>query len=760
MTRVTAPPRPARAVLLTRAAFTLLVTFVVLAAATFDGILNPERRLQSVVLLGAVVLLWLFSRWRGKWPWYSTRLDFAILLWCAAFALSLLANSDVWRRSAIGLWYMGLYIAAWYALQDALANGGLRRAWLIDALLITGVPVIFVGFAQIELALVGGLELPRPVGTLGNANAFGAFLVLLLPMVLGRLASIRKPLPRTLLAVYAVGVVVMLLLSFSRGAWIGGAVALLVWGVLRFPVRRTWAKIPSRTRRILLVTGIIVITVTLLFTIQSFSILGRGLELRTWIYETALHIFSQNPLAGSGLFTFGAGLSQYNSLPPAEPHSHAHNVILQVAAELGIIGLVALAFTAWAILRAALRTMRDRDSIAVMGLAAFAGFIAHQMVDLPAMMPALALLALITLALFMPPSEQPAPASLRTRLMPVLVAILAVILAATGIWSAINYRAFITALSEGIVRDEYRAAAAKVLTLAADDSSLAIYPQQVGMLLGLAAAEGDDAATTDAIAQFRRFVALEPHYASGWANLAALYFANGDLTPAADAMRKAVELAPLSWSLMYRYGVYAEAAGDVEGARQAYGRTQSLNSGAFLLPEWNQSPLRREIEIDDAKIFPPVRVLLLLEQGDAATARQVWDQAAADGILVNSSSNHVTYMLLSLAEGNAAAAESALQAARAAADDRTSRAWVYVGAALLEPAHFDEQIANARIALQPALPTDADWAFGENISYIQYLSLAIPRQFLPQVGYTEIETPLLYLLNTPDALARLSTLAQ
>jgi tetratricopeptide (TPR) repeat protein len=338
----------------------------------------------------------------------------------------------------------------------------------------------------------------------------------------------------------------------------------------------------------------------------------------------------------------------------------------------------------------------------------------------------------------------------------VLSAVLSLALVATAVWSAINYRAFITALGEGVTSGDYRAAATKIQTLAAADPNLAIYPQQAGMLLGLAAGAGDKAATTDAIAQFRRFTALEPYYASGWANLAALYFANGDLTPAADAMRKAVELAPLSWSLMYRYGIYAEAAGDVEAARQAYARTQALNSGAFLLPDWNQSPLRREIEIDDGEIFPSVRVLRLLEQGDAASARQVWDQAVADGIIVNSSTNHVTDMLLLMAEGDTAAAESALQAARAAADDRTSRAWVYVGAALFEPAHFDEQIANARIALQPALPTASDWAFGENISYIQYLSLAIPRQFLPQVGYSEIEIPLIYLLNTPDALTRLS----
>ncbi len=739
--------------LLVRALVALVVSYTLLAGATFDGILNTERRLLSVVILGIASIVWLVMRWRGGWRWYTSDLDLPILLWCGAFTVSLLANAESWRRISIGLWFMALYVVTWYALQDMLANGKLRREWLVDALLIAGVPVAFVGFAQLQLALVSGMALPRPVGTLGNANSLAALLVLLLPLVAGRLFMARAALPRTLLGVYAAALLLLLLLSFSRGGWVGGAVALLVWAGLHFPLRRLWSKLSRARRRIALALVVLVGAAGVFVMVQTLELNGRGLDLRAWIYETALQAFFERPLTGTGLFTFGVDLARLNSLPPLEPHSHAHNLILHVAAELGVVGLLALGVSAALVLRAFLRLFHTRDAVSVMGAAAFAGFIAHQMFDLPAMMPALALVALVALLLFVTPAPLPTTSHQRSRWQPALVISLALLLTLSGIWSALNYRSFISALSDGAGRGAYRAAAERVQALANGDPALAIYPQQAGMLLSLAADEGDAPALREAIAQFRRYTALEPSYASGWANLAALYAAAGELTPAEDAMRKTVELAPQSWVLVYRYAQYAEAAGSLEVARQAYARALALNSSLFLLPDWNQSPLRREITIDEAAVYPPVRVLLLLERGDLAGARQL--ASAERATFVDFSANHVILALLAGAEGSQNSAEAALQKARALATDRNSRAWVYLGMALLEPAQFDELFANARLALQPALPTDADWALGANIGYIQYLSLAIPRQFVPQLGYAETDPALLRLLENPTALADL-----
>lgn len=739
--------------MVTRFFFSLLVIYIILAGATFDGILNAERRLQSVIILALVTTVWLWKR--RRWNWHPTVLDLPILLWCGTFVLSLLANTEAWRRIAIGLWYMGLYILAWYALQDALANRALRRVWIVDALLIAGVPVVFVGFAQIQVALMAGQPLPRPVGTLGNPNTLGALLVVLIPLALGRLFMLRTPLLRVLLAVYSLALFALLALSFSRGGWLGGAVTLTVWIVLRFPLRQFWTSL-SRTRQVVMVvTLLILLGIGTAVMFRSFSIGGRSLDVRTWIYDTAIQLFSEKPLTGSGLFTFGAGLSRLNSLPPLEPHSHAHNFILHVAAELGIAGLVVLALTAWYMFRR-LRALEKRDPIATMGIAAFAGVVAHHMVDVPAMMPALAFAALLVLALFITPNEETITKEkvAAQRWQPRLIAAASLVLFATGVWSALNYREYINALSEGIAHETYRDAAVRVESLAANDPSLAVYAQQAGLLLGFAAEQGDADTISEGIDQFRRYTELEPSYSSGWANLAALYSAAGETELAAETMQKAVILAPESWSLNYRYGVYAEAAGQLETAQQAYVTAFEYNNTLMFLPEWESSSIRRAVWRSGESLEAYPQTIRLLEQGDVEGARTAWAQGNYEN--ADFSNVHIIYMWFALADRDTNRAEAELQAARRAAVDANSRAWVYLGEAYLNSSDFAQAIIASK-ALRETPLTSTDWALGANINYIQYLTLAIPRQFLPQVGYSEDDLILRYLLDNPEGLERIRT---
>ena len=124
--------------LLLRLILILINLYTLLIGSTFNGILQPNIRLISMCGLIVLAAIWLFTRARNRWTWHRTPLDAAIPLWIVAFTISLIANTDEWRRIVMGLWYMGAYVVLWYALTDAIANCFLNRAALIDSLLIVG----------------------------------------------------------------------------------------------------------------------------------------------------------------------------------------------------------------------------------------------------------------------------------------------------------------------------------------------------------------------------------------------------------------------------------------------------------------------------------------------------------------------------------------------------------------------------------------------------------------------------------------------
>lgn len=227
---------------ISRALLTLLFTYIIAIGATFNGVISPDFKPLTLALLAVVAGLWLIVRWRRGWRWHHTPLDAVMLLWALAFVVALLANQDVWRRSLMAFWYMAVYIGTWYILQDVLANGGVSRAALIDASLITGLIVMLFGYLQVygwvktQLPLIlnnrAAFDLPRPVSTLGNTNALGTFMIVLTAFALGRLVVVKNTPGRIIMGIYSGLAILLAVLTYSRGTWLGLGAALGVFGCL------------------------------------------------------------------------------------------------------------------------------------------------------------------------------------------------------------------------------------------------------------------------------------------------------------------------------------------------------------------------------------------------------------------------------------------------------------------------------------------------------------------------------------------------
>jgi O-antigen ligase len=750
----------------------LVLVYAVIIGGSYTGILTPQFRLFSIVALSVLIMIWLVYRWRHGWRWHATALEGAFLLWALAFAVSLAGNAESWRRIAIALWYMGLYVGLWYALHDALANRGLQRRTLVDALLFTALIVVIFGYVQMvswaasTLPLMSAgiipFDLPRPVSTLGNANTLAAFLVAVLPFMIERFFTARGGLGRVVMAIYTALTLILFFLTFSRGAWIGFAVGLVVQLALMLRERdrlswaywRGWQARQSLTVRVgaglATLVALLVAAGLLVYFVRSFSIGGRGLDLRTPIYNAAVRMFEERPLTGYGLFTYGRGLARVWSQPPQQVHSHAHNVPLQIAGELGIVGLLALVATVILIVRAtrlnwraATRTQHYEQAAAVGAALAFG---VHHLTDNPSMNPSIALTGLLVLVLATAP-YQPVPLVAARRLQPALVGGLWVVLLVSGIASALLYQQYVAAVSYAYTGD-YAGAGARLQSSIDADPAQAVYYQQQGYVYGLASAD-DAALTDDAIAAYERYVAFEPDYVVGWANLAALYWQAGQGAQAVEAMGEAVKRAPDAPLFAFRWGQYAEQSGQVDVARQAY--TQALEASPYALfyPDWGQTALQQELAA--AATLPPTgQFVRLLETGAVDEAAALWSSnpAATDGTV----SSMVLSALLGLAQDDPDRASILLDEAALAAVIPADEEWLQLGRARLALARGDHdraaQALDAASSLMHSGALDVDWPDGANIPYIQFLTQAIPRQFLPIVGYTSDDPLLLYLLSS------------
>jgi len=273
----------------------------------------------------------------------------------------------------------------------------------VDALMLAGVIVAIVGLIQYTfniniITAEAGQHRLRSV--YGSPNNVGLFLGRVLPVMIA-IALLGRGRRRGLYGLSAVPVAAAILLSFSKGALLLGVpAALLVLGVLAGG-RWLWAAIAA-------VGGGGLAAIPLLRTPRFQSLLdltGGTSFFRLNVWQSAFLMIRDHPILGVGLDNF---LYQYRGrymFPEAwaEPMlSHPHNVVLDYAARLGLLGLASGVWLQVAFWRAALPLRKLSEplgrALAIGLMASMADFLAHGLVDAAFFVPDLAYVFFLTLA--------------------------------------------------------------------------------------------------------------------------------------------------------------------------------------------------------------------------------------------------------------------------------------------------------------------------------------------------------------------------
>lgn len=347
--------------------------------------LGPVKLTTSSALLVLVFLIWALRQFVGDPPArHRTPLDWPVALFAVATVVSLFSLLGPGADPDAQL--VGLIKAAGGFLVFFLTVQSLEKRhdlWLVlGAILATG---LIQAVATVIPAVTGThpiSEATRSTGTTVDANVFAGYLILIIPLLIaaGVVAFYHRR--RWTLAAAGAATVIYgaaLIATLSRGAWLGIVAGTVTLAVL----------LPRRRKPIAILAACVLVGFALAgFAGPIAARLGLSSDAATFlarvpIWVAALQMLVQHPAFGVGLHSFGAFVGSYN------PHLHvsqAHNLFLNIAAELGIIGLAAFGIVVVVLFRTLARVRRNasssRDRIVAAALvASFTAFFVHSLFD-------------------------------------------------------------------------------------------------------------------------------------------------------------------------------------------------------------------------------------------------------------------------------------------------------------------------------------------------------------------------------------------
>jgi putative inorganic carbon (HCO3(-)) transporter len=402
------------------------------------GLLNSWRQSSILIQWGDIIAAALISLVYALAPFVSSTLIGVLLIACVGFWLLLTLSDEPVPANAglftpihlLVLLYWGIAVVATalspvkkaavndlatltlYLLLFALCARVLRssriRSWIITLYLLVSLIVSVYGlrqwfFGAAQLATWVDPESPlskttRVYSYLGNPNLLAGYLVpavvLSLVAIFAWQSWVKKALAVTMLGVNSA----CLVLTFSRGGWIGLLVAvftamvLLVywWSVQMPPFWRTWS-LPIMLGGFL---GFLVLAVIFVepVRLRVFSIFADRQDssnnFRRNVWDAVFEMIRDRPIIG-----IGPGHNSFNKVYPLYQRPRysalsAYSILLEVAVETGFIGLacflwlIVVTFNTAVLQLRRLRESRNNQGFWLIGaFASLLGMLAHGTVD-------------------------------------------------------------------------------------------------------------------------------------------------------------------------------------------------------------------------------------------------------------------------------------------------------------------------------------------------------------------------------------------
>jgi putative inorganic carbon (HCO3(-)) transporter len=370
----------------------------------------PFSKAGLEIFVWAAVIAWLLKRILGSrtdGPWRllpRTPLNRMLVVFVIANIMATVFSVHFGLSFKALLGKQLKFLAIFFMVAETIDNEKRLERFLF-VILFTVFAAMVEGMVQFTwgVDLVRRVVCDRITGPFSNPNTFAGFLVILVPVVWGVVMVSHKMIfsvwVRLFLMIEVVLMPVCLIWTYSRGAWLGFGAGLVLMFLLVFQV------IADKRRYISVLLAVAVIML-LLFSLQPVrskivSLLGFNVRQqetigerirsigdvhqssaarRIQLWQEALHIWKDFPVAGAGLNTYSRMLPQYKVVKDNEQYSH--NSFLQMLAETGIVGLTAFLGVLVVFFREGWRHAHKYRSFLMAGLlSGVLGFLVHSFVD-------------------------------------------------------------------------------------------------------------------------------------------------------------------------------------------------------------------------------------------------------------------------------------------------------------------------------------------------------------------------------------------
>jgi O-antigen ligase len=318
----------------------------------------PDERLARPKLLGLELGIFLMTAFIGAAMFFETRSTriIAAIRFATAPLLFVLVQAFLWNTTpesslaTVELRRVLLVAASFTAFMAAGFSTAWRRRFLWTWALCAGFVALY-GMLQRHGGL-GAVLVPlfdRPIGTFGNPIFFAAYLLVSLAVAVQCFFEATSSRARFLAAILSVCVLIALLLTKTRAAWIGFGAAALIGISTAAPDRKTKA-----------VSIVVLMLIAAAAAAMYDSIWSRD-QSHLAIWRDTVSMWLSKPWAGVGIGTFHIHFPDFAKPDllakwPAGAFvvNDAHNEYLQELAEGGVIGflswLIVPALFAWVVL--------------------------------------------------------------------------------------------------------------------------------------------------------------------------------------------------------------------------------------------------------------------------------------------------------------------------------------------------------------------------------------------------------------------------